>query len=84
MNARQRKTLEKIFEIPTRADITWAEVVSLVRALGARVEEGAGSRVGVYFDDHRAVYHRPHNPPVCKKGLVRALKRMLETMEIVP
>jgi len=36
MNAAQRKTLQAIFEKPTRAHVGWSKVEGLVRGLGAR------------------------------------------------
>jgi len=40
MIAAQRKTLEAIFEKPTRTDVRWSRVEGLVRALGGEVTEG--------------------------------------------
>lgn len=42
MNSRQRGTLAAIFETPTRADIDWDDVVSLLSGLGAEVSEEEG------------------------------------------
>ena len=43
MNERQRRTLARIFARPTRSEIRWDELASLLRALGAEEHEGAGS-----------------------------------------
>ncbi len=51
MNKKQRRTLDRIFERPSRSDIRWDELASLLRALGAEVHEGAGSRVRFVFSD---------------------------------
>ncbi|MDP2645139.1 MAG: hypothetical protein Q8P24_09375 [Desulfobacterales bacterium] len=46
MNKKQRQTLQKVFEKPERADISWNDIEGLFTALGAEVTEGKGSRVG--------------------------------------
>ena len=60
MNKKQRQTLRRLFEKPTRSDISWNDIESLFIALGAQVAEGKGSRVRVALNDVRAVFHRPH------------------------
>jgi predicted HicB family RNase H-like nuclease len=45
MNAKQRRTLEAIFAKPVPSDLRWAEIESLLVALGAERSEGRGSRV---------------------------------------
>ena len=84
MNKAQRKTLEAVFESPTRADIRWADVESMFRALGAQVTEGSGSRVRVGLEGCRAVFHRPHPGPTMKKGAVNAVRGFLMSVEIAP
>jgi hypothetical protein len=37
MNSKQKITLKKIFEYPTRSDISWKEVEALFNALGAEI-----------------------------------------------
>ena len=60
MNKKQRQTLRRLFEKPTRSDISWNDIESLFIAPGAQVVEGKGSRVRVALNDVRAVFHRPH------------------------
>jgi len=60
MNKRQTRPLEKILERPTRADIAWTDVQSLLRALGAEIREGNGSRVRVVLRNHILNIHKPH------------------------
>ena len=66
MNKKQRQTLQRIFEKPTRSDILWNDIESLFIGLGAEVAEGKGSRVRVALNDFRAVFHRPHPQRVTK------------------
>ncbi|HDR15067.1 MAG TPA: type II toxin-antitoxin system HicA family toxin [Desulfobacteraceae bacterium] len=60
MNKKQLKCLEKILERPTRADISWPDVQSLLGAFGAEIREGKGSRVRVVLRNHILNMHKPH------------------------
>ena len=84
MNSRQRKTLEAIYAAPTRADVPWADVESLLAALGAEISEGRGSRVRVALGGVRAVFHRPHPRNETDKGALRAVRRFLEAAGVEP
>jgi hypothetical protein len=77
MNKAQQDTLNSIFLRPTRADIRWAAVESLIRALGGEVTERAGSRVAARLNGVTAVFHRPHPRPETKKGAVDAVRQFL-------
>ena len=77
MNKKQRRTLQKIFEEPVRSDISWNDIESLFKALGADISEGRGSRVRIGLQDVRAVFHRPHPERVTDKGTVKSVRRFL-------
>ena len=78
MNNRQRKTLDAVFSNPLRSDIAWSDIESLLRALGAEIEEGRGSRVRIVLNGERAIFHRPHPERVTDKGAVRSVRDFLE------
>lgn len=84
MNARQRRTLEAIFEVPIRSNIPWNDIESLLRALGAEISEGRGSRVRIALNGIRAVFHRPHPQPDTDRGAVASMRRFLKTAGIEP
>lgn len=84
MNSHQRGTLAAIFETPTRADIDWDDVVSLMYGLGAEVSEGRGSRVRVALNGIRAVFHRPHPRKVTDKGAVKSVREFLVQAGVTP
>jgi hypothetical protein len=84
MNKKQRQTLQKIFEKPTRSDISWNDIESLFIALDAEVTEGKGSRVRVALNDVRAVFHRPHPQRVTNKASVRSVQRFLIESGVTP
>jgi len=78
MNSRTRQTLTAIFARPTRGDLRWSDVETLLEALGCQVTEGSGSRVRVTLGSTRLVLHKPHPEPVLKKGAVDSLRVFLK------
>lgn len=84
MNSRHRRTLDQIFAEPTAADLRWAEIEALLRALEAEISEGAGSRVRVALGGARAVFHRPHPSPETKRSSVRAVREFLIVAGVRP
>lgn len=82
-NARHR-TLVAIFARPTRSDISWAEIETLVRGVGGQVLEREGSCVAFILSGVRAVFHRPHPRPTASKGAVDAVRRFLVSARVRP
>jgi len=77
LSSKHRKTLRTVFEDPVRSDVAWADVERLFGALGAELSEGRGSRVRVYLNGVRAVFHRPHPRKETDKGALRSVRRFL-------
>ena len=84
MTARHRRTLRAIFENPVRANIPWADIESLLRACGADISEGRGSRVRIALQDVRAVFHCPHPQKETDRGAVMSMRRFLTEAGIEP
>ncbi len=84
MKSKHRKTLEKIFENPTRANILWTDIESLLIALGAEISEGQGSRVRIALNGVRAVFHRPHPRKETNKSAVKSMRRFLIEAGVEP
>ena len=84
MNSKQRQTLKAIFTLPVRSDIKWTSIESLFKALGATVSQGKGSRVRVYLNGVKAVFHEPHPEKETDKGAVKAVREFLENADIKP
>lgn len=84
MNKAQAATLKSLFDRPTRADIRWSAIESLIRALGGEVTERAGSRVAARLNGVTAVFHRPHPRPETKKGAVDAVRQFLTNAGVKP
>ena len=83
MNKKNRNTLEKICQKPERSDIAWKDIEALLLALGAELSEGRGSRVRIFLNGVRAVFHRPHPKRVTDKGAVKSMRRFLQEARVV-
>ena len=84
MNKAQQKTLNDLFFRPTKADIRWFAIESLIRALGGEVTERAGSRVAAKLNGVTAIFHRPHPRPETRKGAVDAVRQFLINAGVKP
>jgi hypothetical protein len=84
MKSRQRRTLASIFERPTRSDVRWSELASLMRALGADEHESAGSRVRFVLDGAILSLHRPHPRPELPRYVVEDARDFLIGRGIEP
>jgi hypothetical protein len=84
MNRRHERIPVGIFASPTPADLRWSEIEALLRAAGADIREGAGSRVRVALGGVRAVFHRRHLSQETKRGAVRAVRDFLAAAGIRP
>ena len=77
LNSKQKKTLEDIFKEPIKSDVLWKDIENALLALGAEISEGNGSRVRIYLNGVRAVFHRPHPKKETDKGALRSMRRFL-------
>ncbi len=84
MNQKHRRTLEAVFEDPVRSNIPWRDIEGMLKAAGAEISEGAGSRIRVALDGVRAVLHRPHLKKETDKGAVRSVRRFLIEAGVMP
>lgn len=84
MNNRQRKTLLAIFTDPVSGSIAWADVESLLLAIGCVVVEGSGSRVRFDKDGRLAFFHRPHPEKEAKRYQIRDARRFLDDLGVRP
>jgi len=84
MNKAQQATLNAVFLHPTKANIRWSAIESLIRGLGGEVTERAGSRVAARLNGVTAIFHRPHPKPETKKGVVDAVRQFLTNAGVKP
>jgi hypothetical protein len=82
MKRKHQKTLTQLSKRPTSGNISWADIESLFKALGADVSERAGSRVAVVLFDEVRVFYRPHPSPNTDKGAVASIRKWLEENEV--
>jgi hypothetical protein len=82
--SRHETTLAAIFATPTRANVKWADIESLIRHLGGVVANAEGSRVNVLLNGVVGHFHRPHPSPDTDKGALKSVKRFLENAGVAP
>jgi hypothetical protein len=83
LTKKHQKTLSKIFEKPVRSDIAWVDIESMLKAMGAEISEGRGSRVRIALQGVKAVFHRPHPEKETDKGSVVSMRRFLTEAGVI-
>lgn len=78
MRKRHERTLARILAEPPPAGIRWADIESLLAALGVEIRERAGSRVALRKGAARIVVHRPHPRPETNRATVRDIAAFIE------
>jgi len=84
MSQKHERTLEAVFDDRVRPNILWRDIESMLKAFGAEITEGEGSRVRIALNGIRAVFHRPHPQKETDKGAVRSLRRFLAEAGVTP
>jgi len=84
MKRQHQETLRLIFKRPVSGNIRWKDIEALLLALGAALDERAGSRIGVTLFGEVRVFHRPHPSPDTNKGAVAAVRQWLEENGVRP
>lgn len=84
MNSAHRKTLGRVWADPPNGNIEWARIESLLKALGCRVIEGAGSSVTFEHQGRKLTVHRPHPGKEALRYRVIVVREYLERLRIKP
>jgi hypothetical protein len=84
LRKKHQKTLAAIFSRPTRPDIKWAGIESLMVTLGPEVIERQGSRAAIILKGHVGHFHRPHPQKETDKGTVSSVRTFLRKVGIEP
>ena len=80
---KRQKTLKAIFDQPTRSGILWSDIESMLRAFGAELSEGRGSRCGSRWAAcERSFIAHPRKET--DKGSVESMRRFLTEAGITP
>ena len=82
MNGHQRKILQRILATPASGTIRFADIESLLEALGAEGTEGKGSRVRFDLQGEQWHTHRPHPGNEAKRYQVRDLQELFQRLGI--
>ena len=82
LNKKHIKTLNSIFEIPVRSNVLWTDVEKLLLALGSEMSEGRGSRIRIFLNGVRAVFHLSHPQKEIDKGALKSIRKFLEEAEV--
>ncbi len=82
MNHRHRKILHQLFAHPISANIDFNDVQSVLRELGAELEDRSGARVAVTLKGHTVLFHHAnHSVP---KEEVQQIRRFLVDCGVAP
>ena len=84
VNSKQRKILAGIFSKPSLALIVFADIESLVKALGGTVQEREGSRVSIQLMGEEWRCHRPHPGKEAKRYQVEQARDLLDRVGVRP
>ena len=84
MKAKHRKILRAVFAVPTRANIKFTDIESLLVSLGGTVKEGAGSRMSVTVSGKTVFFHCPHPGKEAKKYQMENAREFLQIIGVEP
>ena len=84
LNSKQAKTKYAIFSQPTLKNITWDEVVSLLKAVGCTIVQRQGSSVAFNVGAHTFSLHRPHPENTIKVYQVQRIRNFLLQIGVTP
>jgi hypothetical protein len=84
VNGTHRKTLEKILADPANGNVDWLRIESLLKALGCRLVEGAGSSVTFELNGRKLSLHRPHPGKEALRYRVLAVREFVQRIGAKP
>jgi hypothetical protein len=84
MRSKHAKILRAVFARPTLASIVFADLESLIVALGGQVRQGDGSRVVFELNGKFLYPHRPHPGKEARRYQVEELRALLQEQGFEP
>ena len=82
MNHRHRKVLHQLFQHPIATNVHFGDVETVLKELGATLENRSGDAFSVALNGHNAVFHRAHHE--VPKDEVMKLRHFLDGAGVVP
>lgn len=82
LNSRNRAILASLFEKPTRTDIRWADIVTLITALGGTVTCKSGSHHRLSLNGEIGIAARPHPQSTVARHTVKAVAEFLRKARV--
>lgn len=77
MNHRHRKVLHALFAHPVSANIDFHEVQSVLKELGADIEDRSGARLAVTLKGHTVLFHNA-NTTLPKEEVAQIRKFLID------
>lgn len=85
MNSKLRRTLDAIFETPTRTNIKFADIERLLIAFGGTLIESRGSAIRITFPEGvQYSAHRPHPQKEAKRYQVEDARSVIRLLDNEP
>ncbi len=84
INTKPRKPLRAVFAKPTSASLMFADIESLLVALGGEVHEREGSRVKIILKGEQWRCHRPYPGKEAKRYQAEEVRELLERIGVKP
>jgi hypothetical protein len=84
MSHKHENLLRSMFHDPVSGNIHWREVESLLRHVGAEIEQLSGARLRVTLNGVEGILHRPHHSNVLDKSSVKHVREYLAHARITP
>ena len=81
MNSKLRRTLDAIFETPTRPNVKFADIERLMIAFGGTLYESKGSAIRIVFPEGiQFNAHRPHPNKEAKRYQVEDARTVIKLL----
>jgi predicted RNA binding protein YcfA (HicA-like mRNA interferase family) len=75
------KLFDKFLETPTRSDLTYKELETLLKKIGFTKFEGNGSRVKFLKNNIPIMIHKPHPGNILKRYVIKQLQEILKGLK---
>ncbi|GAA5176132.1 type II toxin-antitoxin system HicA family toxin [Niveibacterium umoris] len=84
MSHRHAQLLRTIFHDPPSANLHWRDIESLLRHVGAELEQLSGARIRVKLGRAEEIVHHPHHSNTLAPPAVKHLREVLARGGVTP